>query len=259
MSLTQSPEMTPAKRAAQRSNARRSTGPRTGAGKSRSRLNALRHGGYATHLAWSDEALRALGENPLEFRELASRLQAAEGPSDDPLWETQLEDLARLCWRKRRVERAWEILAARQAEAGEPSELAALTLEGQGLLRQLDALDRALDRRMRLLVRLREGEERCDRRTAESVRRHLRQEDQAIPEGFGKSLPPDERQVEQAVELARRKRSNTRLERQVGALLEEFEGDAADENLEERSQNVAEKKGEGGQVTSDEENENDER
>ncbi len=47
MSLRKSPKLTPAKRAANRANAQRSTGPRTAAGKGRVALNALQHGRYS--------------------------------------------------------------------------------------------------------------------------------------------------------------------------------------------------------------------
>ncbi len=43
MSLVKSVTLTPAKLAANRANARRSTGPRTPRGQQRTRLNALRH------------------------------------------------------------------------------------------------------------------------------------------------------------------------------------------------------------------------
>ena len=44
MSLVKSPTMTPAKLAANRRNARKSTGPRTARGKAQARLNGLRNG-----------------------------------------------------------------------------------------------------------------------------------------------------------------------------------------------------------------------
>ena len=47
MSLRKPPTMTPARLAANRRNARKSTGPRTVRGKGRSRLNGLRTGGYS--------------------------------------------------------------------------------------------------------------------------------------------------------------------------------------------------------------------
>ena len=45
MSLRKSPTITEARLEANRRNAKRSTGPRTEAGKARSRMNSLRHGG----------------------------------------------------------------------------------------------------------------------------------------------------------------------------------------------------------------------
>ena len=47
MALRKSPQLTPRLLAANRRNARRSTGPRTSAGKHNSKMNALKHGGYA--------------------------------------------------------------------------------------------------------------------------------------------------------------------------------------------------------------------
>ena len=51
MSLRQSPTRTPGFLAANHRNAQKCTGPRTVAGKARSSLNALKHGGYAQGLA----------------------------------------------------------------------------------------------------------------------------------------------------------------------------------------------------------------
>ncbi|MGH9375943.1 MAG: hypothetical protein ACRD1J_07220, partial [Terriglobia bacterium] len=49
--LCRSPKLTPARLAACRSNARKSSGPRTAQGKARASLNALKHGRYARRLA----------------------------------------------------------------------------------------------------------------------------------------------------------------------------------------------------------------
>jgi hypothetical protein len=48
--LCRSPKLTPARLAACRANARKSTGPRTARGKARSSLNALKHARYARRL-----------------------------------------------------------------------------------------------------------------------------------------------------------------------------------------------------------------
>lgn len=50
VSLRKSPTMTPARLAANRRNARKSTGPRTARGKAQSRMNSLRSGGRSAHL-----------------------------------------------------------------------------------------------------------------------------------------------------------------------------------------------------------------
>jgi len=166
MSLRQSASISDAKMSANRSNAQHSTGPRSEAGKHRSRLNALRDGRWASGLAWSDESLRALGEDPDEFRQLRLGLLMSDGPLDDPLWELQLEDLARLYWRRRRLERAWEaLLRARQGRDAEEDGLSASASgEEARLLQQLDVVDRALDRKTRLVLRMREADERRERR-----------------------------------------------------------------------------------------------
>jgi len=66
----------PAKVAANRENARRSTGLRTPAGKRAARRNALKHGLLA------QEVLLA-SENARDLEELARRLRAALRPADD--------------------------------------------------------------------------------------------------------------------------------------------------------------------------------
>lgn len=186
MSLRRSATLTEAKLEANRRNARRSTGPRTEAGKHKASLNRLKHGAWATAGCYAPEALRALGENPEEYQELLARLRQAEGPCEDPLWSQQVEDLARLYWRRKRLERTLAVLASRrmqeaEEEAGEEvSEeeraavgreealLVTLTPEGMELERHLEAVERAIDRKTRLLLRLREEAER--RRTGKAAR-----------------------------------------------------------------------------------------
>jgi hypothetical protein len=180
MALTQSPEMTERKLAAQRSNARRSTGPRTEAGKSRSRWNAFRHGGWAGGRAWSDEALRAVGEDPEDFLRLRRSLQQAWGPGEDRLGDALIEDLARLYWRRARLEHAWQMVVLNQRVLSPYRQaLASVSTDGLPLLKQIEALDRAVDRKVRLLLRLREAE---DRRKGSGSRASSRHPGEAAPE-----------------------------------------------------------------------------
>jgi hypothetical protein len=111
MSLRKSPELTPELLAAARNNAQRSTGPRSAAGKQNSKMNALKHGQRAK-LENHHEVMLALGEDPQEFDNLKQELMTAYGPGD-ALWEKQVDDLARLYWRRQRLDRAQEGLMRR--------------------------------------------------------------------------------------------------------------------------------------------------
>jgi hypothetical protein len=97
---------------ANKANAQKSTGPRTQAGKQRSRLNARKHGLTAKLLVIGDE-------DPAEFEELRAALMEQydpQGPAECEL----IEYLASVYWRLRRVsffEAA--IFAARQARVAE--------------------------------------------------------------------------------------------------------------------------------------------
>ena len=104
MPLRKSLRRTPELLAAARNNAQHSTGPRTPAGKHNSKLNALKHGRYAApdnH----QQVMLALGEDPEEFESLKQELMTCFGPGD-ALWKKQIEDLAKLYWRRARLERA---------------------------------------------------------------------------------------------------------------------------------------------------------
>jgi hypothetical protein len=104
MSLRKSICLTPQRLDAARRNSQRSTGPRTEAGKQRMKLNALKHGCDAA--PGNDAAvMRALGEDPERYAALQRELSTAYGPGD-ALWDRrQTEDLARLYWRRNRMER----------------------------------------------------------------------------------------------------------------------------------------------------------
>ena len=103
MSLRKTPELTPELLEAARRNAQQATGPRTAAGKENVKMNALKHGVYA-----ADEnhqlTMLALGEDPQEFEALEQELLTTYGPGD-ALWRRQIEDLAKLYWRRQRLER----------------------------------------------------------------------------------------------------------------------------------------------------------
>ncbi len=91
-----------ARLAANRQNAKKSTGPRTAAGKAWSSQNAFRHGAY------SQPRLRVLeefGEESEEYRELlAGTLESC--PPANQLERELIEDIARLRWERRRLGRA---------------------------------------------------------------------------------------------------------------------------------------------------------
>ena len=189
MSLRRTATLTEAKLIANRENAQRSTGPQTEEGKRKASLNRLKHGAWATAGCYSPEAMRALGEDPDEFQTLRERLRQAEGP-EDPLSEQQVEDLARLYWRRKRLERTTSVVMARrmqeaEEEAGEEATeqertaraqeaalLVPLTPEGMELERQIEAVDRAIDRKTRLLLRLRdEARKRAREQKAEEAKK----------------------------------------------------------------------------------------
>jgi len=81
------------------------------------KMNALKHGCDA---ATENEAavMRALGEDPERFAALKTELATAYGPGD-ALWDHQLEDLAKLYWRRNRMERMETGLMRRALQAVE--------------------------------------------------------------------------------------------------------------------------------------------
>jgi hypothetical protein len=80
-------------------------------------MNALKHGCDA---APENEAavMRALGEDPERYAALKRELATAYGPGD-ALWDHQLEDLAKLYWRRNRIERMETGLMRRALQAVE--------------------------------------------------------------------------------------------------------------------------------------------
>jgi len=102
MSLIKRSPISARQRASNRSNARKSTGPRSIEGKNHSRLNGLKHGLCAQPFR---RVMSELGEDPQEFDRFHQGLRESTEPANT--LEAQLtEDLAVLWWKKRRSERA---------------------------------------------------------------------------------------------------------------------------------------------------------
>ncbi len=95
--------LSPARLAVNRRNARKSTGPKTKAGKRRVALNALRLGLVPPEIG---QQLRASGEDPRDFRRL-HRDVAALFPPPDGTGEVAVQLLTRIWWKKARRIRNW--------------------------------------------------------------------------------------------------------------------------------------------------------
>jgi len=138
MSIRQSPQLTPQLLDAARSNARCSTGPRSAVGKQHSRMNAVRHGERSNpenHYA----VMHALGEDPARFEALKQELRDSFGAGDAFL-DKQVDDLARLYWRRERLERSQTglmrraLLALEEAQHRRRKEIEDCTIEvGQAI------------------------------------------------------------------------------------------------------------------------------
>jgi hypothetical protein len=99
---------------ARRLNARKSTGPRTPAGKRRAALNALKYGTYTTRQSLA-ETLLDLGEDPREFERFMADMMVALEPAGG-VERMLAEDIVMLAWKKRRLDRAQVGLQLRNLE-----------------------------------------------------------------------------------------------------------------------------------------------
>jgi hypothetical protein len=106
---------TPAQIAANRTNAQRSTGPRTQQGKARSRQNALRHGVYASVEIAVQQG--PFAEDPDEVQDLLTQLVDALAPRDIHE-ECRARRIAMLQLQERRLD-AYEATLLQQAETAD--------------------------------------------------------------------------------------------------------------------------------------------
>ncbi len=144
MSIRTSPQLTPQLLDAARLNGRRSHGPCTAAGKQSSKMNALEHGERSdpdNHY----EVMRALGEDPARFEALKQELSASFS-TGDPFVERQVDDLARLYWRRERLDRSQTglmrraLLALEERQHRRRKEIEDCTIEvGQAINSTLEA------------------------------------------------------------------------------------------------------------------------
>jgi len=129
--------MTSAKKiSANRANSLKSTGPKSGRGKSESRLNAIKHGAFA-RLPLLD------GEDRHERAELEERLRAEYRP-ETSLELLLVEQLLAATWRLRRIERAESAYFQNIEQENVSEALKKLNyVQIQGLSANLDHLDDA--------------------------------------------------------------------------------------------------------------------
>ena len=147
-------KVTPKMIAANRRNSLKSTGPRTRPGKRRASLNSLKHGAYARPDPQWREAMQKLGEDPGEYERLRQELMAAWQPSNS-IEGMLVGDLADLYWIKRRTRltRA-ELQFQATLLVGHEQRLLPLTQRWSLMFTQDAALDRQIEAKIKLLLRL---------------------------------------------------------------------------------------------------------
>jgi hypothetical protein len=94
--------VTPAKAAANKKNAEKSTGPTSSPGKYRARQNAITHGGYTRDMLLP-------GESEKEWKQLQSQMKSDYYPSGDP----ENRRVGKIAWNE------WRLRRVRRGEAGE--------------------------------------------------------------------------------------------------------------------------------------------
>ena len=179
MPLTKRPKMTPKKIAANRANAKKSTGPCTAAGKQHTRFNALTHGATARELK---ATMPLMGEDPAQYDRLREGFLASLPPANF-LESYLLENMAETAWRQERLIRnqyAMQAYAVQKytRDEGDPVErdrnlsvsvhwALSMRLEGQ--------LSRHFERQFKMLMRLRAARaDESDESNVENSARHGR-------------------------------------------------------------------------------------
>ncbi|MGH9430042.1 MAG: hypothetical protein ACRD3T_00705 [Terriglobia bacterium] len=117
--LALSRPLSPKRIASNRRNARKSTGPRTLAGKARVARNGIRQGRHlrekSSHAQFLAGSMAEMGEDPQQFSRIQQKLIGALRPCGAA--QTMLvEDIASLRWERRRLERAQAALLARRMQ-----------------------------------------------------------------------------------------------------------------------------------------------
>ncbi len=118
MSLIEKQKMTEKNLAAKRTNARKSGGAVTAAGKANSAAARLLHGFYSRS---RDEAMIALGEDPREYERLLTSLLEDLRPNAGLEGQIVLR-MGRALWRMQRAERMQDGLAAKRVRSGSQME-----------------------------------------------------------------------------------------------------------------------------------------
>ncbi len=192
MPLTKRPKMTTTKIAANRANAKKSTGPRTAAGKQRTRFNALTHGATARELK---ATMHWMGEDPDQYDRLREGFLASLAPANF-LESYLLENMAETAWRQERLIRSQYAMQAyavgRYAidknDGVERDRSMSVNANWNGTIRLEGQLSRHFERHFKMLLRLR-AERRAERDEslgpgleADSVRRGVPPEPDRMPD-----------------------------------------------------------------------------
>ncbi len=163
--------MTPRKIAANRANAKKSTGPCTQAGKQRARFNALTHGATARELK---ATMPWMGETPGQYDRLREGFLASLPPAN-VLESYLLENMAETAWRQERLIRSQYAMQAHSVKQYtvyknnpvERDRSLSANANWEQTIRLEGQLSRHFERQFKMLMRLRAA--RDDEPSAENI------------------------------------------------------------------------------------------